>query len=274
MFDFLIKKFLVLIILLWLNVFGGLIISCNLNQSEVEVIFFDVGQGDAILIQAGTRQVLIDGGQGDSILGKLSQVVPWFDRKIDLIILTHRDSDHLSGLLSVIKHYSTDLILDNQYKCSSKKCSAWEKTLQEKSLLVKKPQLGQIIYLTKQIKLLVLHPGQENYPDNNQSSGVVKLITPKASFLLTSDIDSVVEQQLINKSINLTADILKVPHHGSASSSSNDFLQHVNARAGIISVGKNNPYGHPAKSVLERLQKQSMHILRTDKIGDIRFCFK
>lgn len=259
-------------ILAWLALF-------DLNKLKfLEVNFFDVGQGDAIFIETPQRhQILIDGGPDSTILERLNQEMPFWDRNIDLIILTHPEADHLSGLLEVLKRYKIENILWTGVVRETAEYKEWKKLIKDEKAKIFIAQTDRKIILSiSDINSFVeiLYPlenleGQE-FKDSNNTSIIAKLVFGENSFLFTGDIYKSGELQLINQKINVDSDILKISHHGSKTSSSEGFLEKVSPEIAVIEVGKNNRYGHPHQEVLERLEKYGIKILRTDENGDIK----
>ncbi len=242
------------------------------NQKYLEVDFYDVGQGDAIFIETpNKKQVLIDGGADLTILEKLGQELPFWDRHIDLIILTHPEHDHIGGLIEVIKRYKVGKILTTGAIRDTAQYKEWKKIIQQENIPVYIAQAGQIIKLEDHIKLVILHPFNKldgvKIKRTNNASIVSKLVFNEFEVLLTGDIEKEIERELVNSGINLQSDILKVPHHGSKTSSTKNFIAAVNPQLAIIQAGKNNSYGHPHKSVLENLNNIPTFITGQD--GDI-----
>lgn len=233
-------------VLVWIAVYA--------QTSELKVYFFDVGQGDAILIQKNNLQILIDGGPNKKILTKLGQAMPFWDKNIELIILTHPDYDHLAGLNYVLERYKTGLILETNALCETKTCEKWQSFDKPRKIA----QAGQQIKLSPSWLIDIL---------SVRESIVAKMLYQDKSFLFTGDAGFATEKELISKNFNLKSNILKAAHHGSKNATSQEFLQEVSPEIAIISVGKNNQYKHPALETLERLK--DIKILRTDEIGDI-----
>lgn len=245
-----------------------------------EVAFLDVGQGDAILIQNGTRQVLIDGGQGMTVMQRLAEEMPWFDRKIEVIIATHPDRDHLEGLLHVLERYEVGLVLLPQMPHSSQLQSAWLDKLQElakhKKIVYRFAWAGQKLSFGDQLQLKILGPfadnGQIYVPGQktNNAAILTRVDFNNLAFLLTSDAENAIEHKLVTKENKLLeVDVLKAGHHGSKTSTTQELLNAATPSAVIISVGENNRYGHPHPDVMKRLE--SYQVWRTDENGSIRF---
>jgi competence protein ComEC len=267
--------FIFLGILFCLNILAWLIVF-DLNKPKLlGVNFFDIGQGDAIFIETPQRhQILIDGGPSSAILEKLGKELPFYDRSIDLIILTHPDPDHLNGLVEVLKSYKVELVGFNGAKGTNPAFSEFEKEIQKnkipKIILFK----GKRIWIGNKIHLDILSPlesfeGKE-VRDFNTSSIVARLVFGQNEFLFTGDAPKSIERELVGSNLNLDSDVLKVAHHGSKTSSTEEFLEKVSPEIAVISVGKNNKYGHPHQEVLDRLEKYGIKVLRTDLQGDIK----
>jgi competence protein ComEC len=274
--------YLILIILFLTTAFVSLAFwrDNSVKNEKTKIIFLDIGQGDAAMIDVGNNiQILIDGGDGKNILDKLGEHLPFYDRKIELVIMTHPDKDHIGGLVEVLKYYEVEQILETGIECEKAICKEWDKLIKEKNIPVKYAQFGQRIKAGN-IEMAVLYPFKnlkdEKVKDSNDASIVLRLILEQglqpdnATILLTGDAGFPVEKDLISQNINLEAKILKVSHHGSKYGTSNDFLKLVKPEKAIISVGKNS-YGHPAKELLNRLKNMSIEIFRTDQMGDVIF---
>jgi competence protein ComEC len=272
--------YLILIILFLTTAFAGLAFwrdNSKENKNEkTRIIFLDVGQGDAAMVDVGNNiQILVDGGDGKNILNKLGEHLPFYDRKIELVIMTHPDKDHIGGLVEVLKYYEVEQILETGIKCEKAICEEWDKLIEEKNIPVKYAQFGQRVKAGN-IEMAVLYPF-ENLKDkevknSNDASIVLRLLNDDKSFLLTGDAGFPVENDLLSQNINLEARILKVSHHGSKYGTSNEFLKSVKPEKAIISVGKNS-YGHPAKELLNRLKNINAEIFRTDEVGDVIFYY-
>lgn len=263
-------------LLLFLNFFAW-VLCWNLSQvKDLEVVFFNVGQGDSIFIETPQHhQILIDGGPDSSVLQKLSDQMPFYDRSLDLIILSHPEKDHLFGLLEVLKRYKVENILWTGVVRDTAEWREWQSAIKKEGAEIKIVKAGQRIILQEEnpkIYIDVLYPFEnlegKEVKDSNSTSIVARLTIGEKSFLFTGDIGKVDEEKLLDK--NIDSDILKVAHHGSKYSSSEEFLKKVSPDIAVIQVGKNN-YGHPAPGVLASLEKFGIKVLRTDINGDIKF---
>ncbi len=242
-----------------------------LKGGVLKVTFIDVGEGDSCLIQTpGGKNILIDGGKG--FRGK--EVLPFLKRKgirrIDTMVATHPDMDHIGGLLAVL---DSNIRIGEVLDCGKAHTTATYKNFlnkieQRKATKYSQPRAGQTLNWGEEIKVRVLSPPHLRW-DSNDCSIVIKLTYGKVSFLFTGDAAEKAEKEMVSRySTRLKSTILKAGHHGSKSSSSDDFLRAVRPKIAIISVGK-NPYGHPTKEVLDRLTRLGIKIYRTDLKGNI-----
>jgi len=238
----------------------------------LDVTFLDVGQGDSIFIQTPSKnQILIDGGPNSQVLERLGNQIPFFDRTLDLIVLTHPEKDHMAGLLDVLKVYRVENILWSGVVRETKDFKEWQRLIEGEGSNMIIAKAGKRIILDSGIYLDILNPSVslegELINDSNPTSVVVRLVNRNMSFLFTGDIDQKVEKALENKEVK--ADILKVAHHGSKYSSSEGFLRAVSPRIAIIEVGDNS-YGQPAQEVLQRLENSGINSFNTKDSGDIK----
>ena len=252
--------------------------ATTMPDDKLHVSFLDVGQGDAILIQQGSQQVLVDGGPSpQAITLGLGNKMPFWDRTIELVVLTHPSADHVAGLVEVLNRYKVKQVLYPDLDFKSNIYEEWLRLLEEKDIECTIAQAGQQIDLGEGVVIRVLNPqtplliGTESDIDNN--GVVLQLCMDKVSFLLTADIMWEAEFELITRRVDLTSTVLKVAHHGSGTSTSPEFLAVVNPQLAVISVGADNPFGHPSDEVMERLNEKlgSENIYCTDEQGTIEF---
>jgi competence protein ComEC len=264
----------ILSLLLALNILAWIVVFDLSKIQPLEVVFFDVGQGDSIFIETPKKQqILIDGGPGSAILEKLGTEMPFYDNTLDLIILTHPEKDHLAGLLEVLKRYKVENILWTGIIRDTAEWKLWERKILEKKASIKIAQAGQKIFAAKAV-LEILYPfenlaGQE-FEDSNETSIVSRLVFGENSFLFTGDIRKSEEKALLEQRANLDSDVLKVAHHGSKTSNSKEFIEKVSPEIAVISLGKENSYGHPHQEVLDILEDYGIKVLRTDQHGNIK----
>ncbi|MBI3256146.1 MAG: MBL fold metallo-hydrolase [Candidatus Andersenbacteria bacterium] len=266
---------LILAILLVMAV--GLLVVEPLVIPHDKVVFLDVGQGDSILFQRGTQQVLLDGGAGNLVLSRLGEELPWFDKKIEVVVSTHPDKDHLEGLLQVVRKYDVGLVLLPLVPHTSQLQESWlnelEKLMQEGRGQVRVVQAGQRLLLDG-VTFEVLSPWEELIASlggkTNSGSVIMRADYKDLSVLLTADAEEIVERQLVQREVRgkLKTDVLKVGHHGSKTSTSETLLQAISPKLAVISVGAKNTYGHPTQQTLDRLA--GILTLRTDERGSVR----
>ncbi|MGQ9500480.1 MAG: DNA internalization-related competence protein ComEC/Rec2 [Anaerolineae bacterium] len=246
----------------------------SLPDGRLHVTFLDVGQGDAILITTprGSR-ILVDGGRAPSaVLAALGQRMPFWERTLDWVINTHPEADHLGGLIAVLERYRVKQVLMPPVEARSTLYTAWHSTLQRLGIRPIMGQSGMRIGTSDGVSIEVLHPaGSPNDTRANDYSLVLRITLGSISFLLTGDITPEVERALLDQHLALRATVLKVPHHGSAISSSPAFLQAVQPRIVVLSVAANNELNLPAHRALQRYQQMGIPVMRTDQNGTIEF---
>jgi competence protein ComEC len=257
--------------------------AATMPDNNLHVSFLNVGEGDAILIQKGNQQILIDGGPSPQAISlELGDKMPFWDRTIELVILTHPHADHLAGLVEVLQRYQVKQVLYPHLDYTSPLYQEWPRLVEEKGIKRTQAKAGQEIDLGEGVVIRVLNPktpqitGTESDIDSdieNNGSIVLRLSLDRVSFLLTADIMRQAEFELINHRADLASTVLKVAHHGSKTSTTPEFLAAVNPRVAVISVGEDNPFGHPRDEVVERLEEKTgqENIFRTDKQGTIEF---
>jgi len=279
-------------VLVFLNVLVWQEIFDFVGNPYLEVIFFDVGQGDAIFIETPQKhQILIDGGPDSGILEKLGRVMPFWDKSIDLIILTHPEHDHFAGLIEVLKRYKVENILWTGVVRDTAEYQEWLELINKEKAKIYIAKSGRRITTNPALGVIeILYPLEnlegQVFKNANNSSVITQVTFRKntflnstegkiqgsegVKFLFTGDAYKSIERKLINQGINLDSDILKVGHHGSKTSTAEEFIKQVSPEIAVISAGKNNPYGHPHQETLDTLEKYGIDILRTDKEGDIK----
>jgi len=239
----------------------------GLPDGRLHVVFLDVGQGDAIFIQTPSgRQVLVDGGPSETVLlSQLGRQMPFWDRTLDVVVLTHPDSDHITGLVPVLERYQVEAVIFREMEHESEVYEYWLQLLEAEGAMVYQGEAGLQVTLDEGLEMVVLHPGPRLLEDANNNSVVTRLTYGQVSVLLPGDIEAQVEQQLAAEGIVLASTVLKAAHHGSCSSTTLDFLEAVAPEVVVISVGAENRFGHPCDEVLERLDE--LPVYRTDEQG-------
>ncbi|MBK8987991.1 MAG: DNA internalization-related competence protein ComEC/Rec2 [Chloroflexi bacterium] len=241
-------------------------------DGRLHVAFLDVGQGDAIFIQTPTgRQILVDGGNFPSVLtDRLGRHMPFWDRDIDILIATHPDADHVTGLTALFDRYQVGRVITNGQGLGES--AIYDAVLQAAAAQgtpVHRALAGEVIEIGDGVRLEVLHPGAVLTGDRNENSVVLRLVYGDFSALLTGDADEASEAVMLANGRSLASLVLKAGHHGSQTSSSPPFLQAVQPQVLIISSGADNKFGHPHPEVLEWAQKLGTAVLRTDELGTI-----
>lgn len=263
----------------------GILLAANLAVWSAMLAFsqggylkfqvFDIGQGDAIYMRTPEgNDILVDGGPGDAVLSKLGRTLPYGDRKIELIVLTHPHADHVSGLVEVLKHYHVGAVMLPEVEYETATYAAFLNLVKEKGVKIVRPKLGQRIFLDSAVVLDILYPVVgyfENAPnDINDASVVARLSLGQSQILLTGDAGKTIENFLLKANLPISAEILKVGHHGSRHSTSGSFVEKIKPDYAVVSVGKNS-YGHPHPEAVSALGQIKTQILRTDEAGDVRF---
>lgn len=268
--------------LIFSNLVAFLILSDIKREQNFEVVFFDVQQGDAALIKTPQKHnILIDGGPGSSLLSHLHKELSFWNRDIDLIILSHPHADHLSGLVEVLDRFNVKKVVWNRDKADSLIYKEWKRKL--KDVDDYQGYRGVRIYAGQAI-IDTLHP-KFNYSKGNLNANslVNKIIFDNRTFLFTGDILAQQEKKLLEwqnqclvedyswcQTVDLSADVLKASHHGSSSSNSKEFIQAVNPSQVVISAGKDNRYGHPHKEVISLFNNLGISVHKTFEDGNLR----
>lgn len=238
---------------------------------QLKVHFIDVGQGDAILIQTPTGQnMLVDGGDnayGDKVVGYLeSQGV----HDLDAVVATHTHADHIGGIDTVVDHFPVGAVYMPQISQNTRSFRDVLTAVQKKGLKITPAKAGVTVPLDG-VECRLLAPVKDYYEELNDYSVVLRLVYGRQAFLLTGDAGTIPENHMLATGEDLQATVLKVGHHGSYASSSTRFLDAVGASYGVIMLGKDNDYGYPHESALQRLNRTGMRIYRTDRDGSIVF---
>ncbi|MBE7027737.1 MAG: MBL fold metallo-hydrolase [Ruminococcaceae bacterium] len=241
------------------------------NKAESEdllnVHFIDVGQGDCSFIELPNGEnMLIDAGEKTESDKVIKYIKQQGAEKIDFLIGTHPHSDHIGGLVQVINEFEIGKMYMPKAGNSTKTFENLLDQIEENNVDVYTARAGVLLYEDEKIKIQILAPVFSDYESLNDYSVVIRIDYGETSFLFMGDAEELSENE-IKEDVN--CDVLKVGHHGSGTSSSNQFLSRARPKFAVISVGENNDYGHPSKSVLDRLSRIGAEILRTDKSGDI-----
>lgn len=250
--------------------------SFTLHKGLLTVSFLNVGQGDAIYIEApnGT-QTIIDGGPDNSLLGELGKVMPFYDKNIDVLIVTNPDKDHFAGFVSLLRLFKVDYVFESGTKQNTQIYKNLEEEIKERNIPKYIASRGQKIILDEKNNayIEILYPeGDVSNLSSNDGSIVAKLVYASTSVMLQGDSTKMVEYKLLNSEpLSLDADILKIGHHGSKTSTADSYVKAVTPDYAVISLGKDNSYGHPHKDTLDTLNNSNIPVLRTDIEGRITF---
>ena len=237
-------------------------------QGRLVVTVLDVGQGEALLIEGpdGNR-VLVDAGPGEeAIAAALGRNLPFYDRRVDLVVITHPQSDHFGGMPALLERYDVGSVLASPVEVDAAGYRSLRESIREAAVPYREAAAGQAVDLGGGARLSVV-AAPERAGDPNDASVVLRITMGRASFLLTGDIGTARERALVRSGADLRAVVYKVPHHGSGTSSSPELLRAVDPLVDVISVGARNRFGHPSAQVLERLGGDA--VFRTDRDGDI-----
>lgn len=241
------------------------------HSKFLEVSFLDIGQGDATFIELPNGvQVLIDGGPDASILRELSSIMGFFDRSIDMVVATHPDKDHIGGLTAVLKRYEVGTILLTENESETPISETFKTLVQNEGAKLVYARTGMEFGMDGAV-LTVLFPDRDPADlESNTSSIVLKLNYGSTNFLMTGDSPQAIEKYLVSLyGGSLHSDVLKVGHHGSRTSTAEEFVAAVGPQYAIISSGKNNRYGHPHKEVLSLLGELGIKTENTADVGTI-----
>jgi len=247
-------------------------------DDKLSLNFLDVGQGDSIYVRTKNDQdMLIDGGPENTVLEELGEVMPFYDREINYIVLTHPHSDHISGLLEVLKRYKVDAVFMTDVMHTTEEYKEFLSIIQEKQIPTKIVRADDIINIDTDVNFQVFWPIQsyagQKIDNLNNTSIVGRLTYKNFSLMLTGDAEKDVLDKIAsnNSNENLSSQILKISHHGSKNAISDNFYQKVNPTHAIISVGADNKFGHPNKETIDKLLKFNINTLRTDQLGIVKF---
>lgn len=250
-----------------------LILSSGVSAQQLKVHFLDVGQGDSTLIELPNNQtMLIDAGNNDDETTVVNYIRNQEINKIDYLIGTHPHADHIGGLDNVLYSLDVNEFYMPKVTHTSQTFKDVIQAAKNQNMKINAAKIKTTIINDKDLSVTVLSPVYNHYEKLNNWSAVIKVIYKDTSFLFAGDAESLAERQMLTywKFNNLDADTLKVGHHGSDSSTTTSFLQAVSPDYAVISVGKDNRYGHPSSIVIDRLQQYGVKVFRTDKQGTIR----
>ncbi len=270
-FGWISRAILVSLLALGVAVFAAVLLRVAAEAEETRVVFLAVGQGDAILIQSGSQQILVDGGRdGARLLSALDRELALFDRTIEVVIATHPDADHIGGLPTLFDRYRVEQFISTGAMSDTSDAVLLARGLERHAIKRDIPgRAGVTLDLLHGGRLTLLFPATlplSQEFESNEGSIVSRFDFGETSFLLTGDLPS---EETFLPTVE-PVDVLKAAHHGSKSSTSDAWLDLVQPREVVLSVGDNN-YGHPAQEVLERLGRRGITSWRTDRDGAIAY---
>ncbi len=278
-------KFKIVLLFIFSTVVLLFIFVQSLPDNHLHLVFCDVGQGDAIYVRGPKgSDMVIDGGPDERVLNCLGEKMPFWDRTIELLVLSHPQADHLTGLIEIVKRFEVKKLVDSSAKNNTAEYYLWEKLIKEKKIKRIEARAGEKIMVDKEVELSVLWPknpentsevkpssnladtfeAEQQTLDLNSSSTVLSLSFNHFSSLFTGDLDSDSLNSLISLISPISLTILKFPHHGSKTGLSEAFLKAVSPALAIISVGKNS-FGHPSAETPKLLNSLNIPFLRTDE---------
>ena len=244
--------------------------TLNIGNEALEVHFIDVGQGDAILVESASSALLIDAGENYMASTVVKYIQKQGIEKLDYLIGTHPHSDHIGGLDYVISTFGADTILMPEAVHTTKTYEDVLDAIESKGLKITLPKVGAE-YQLGSASFTIIAPNSSEYNDLNDYSIGIRLRYKSTEFLFTGDAGILSEQEMLQNGLDLTADVLKISHHGSEYSSCPDFLDAVSPTHAVFSVGKNNEYGHPHEATLQALADRNISIYRTDEQQNVIF---
>ncbi len=270
----------------WWVLFGAVsvaalawIAALSVPDGRLHVTFADVGQGDAVFIVTPSgANIVVDGGPDPLDAARVAgSKLRFWDRTIDLVVLTHPHSDHVSGLTALLRRYDVERVLERRVEYDSPAYQAWRQAVDGEGATVTQAWAGQVVTLDDGVLLQVVGPPEKlmrgTSSDVDNASVVLRRVYGRISFLLTGDIFGEAEADLVARNALIDSDVLKVAHHGSRTSSIDEFLDAVTPAPVVVSVGEDNRFGHPhpqtVTALLGRVPEDSVYL--TSEKGDIEF---
>ncbi len=268
----------------WLEIIAALLLCANLfvwyavyverPTNKLTIAFLNIGQGDAIYIESPTHnQLLIDGGPPRKILSELGGVMHFYDRSINMILVTNPDQDHIGGFIDVLNNYDVGEVVEPGTHSDSATYKTLEEDISAEHAKDEMAKRGMVVHLGGGADLHILFPDQDvSTWATNDGSIMAKLTYGSTSVMFTGDAPSKTEEYTTSLSPDIMkSDLLKVGHHGSRTSASESFVIAVAPKYAIISAGVHNKYSHPHKETLELFQKLKIPVLGTYQMGRIVF---
>ena len=254
-----------------LDTLGDMIFSLEDDYDEhaiLKVHFIDIGQGDSILIQSDDSNMLIDAGERHYSDTLISYLKDKGVSKLDYVIGTHPHSDHIGGLANIIDNFQIGKVIMPNAMSTTKTFEELLDTISNNNLKITKPII-ETEYVIGSASFVIIAPNGTDYKSLNDYSVGIKLVNDENSFVFTGDAETYSEDEMLQNGIDLKADVLKLAHHGSSTSNSDDFLDAVNPTICVISAKKDNSYGHPHVEIMQATKDRNVRLYRTDEQGTI-----
>ncbi len=242
--------------------------EADLPAGDMTVHFLDVGQGLSILVQSENETLIYDGGDRDTSSFVVAYLKEQGVTKIDYLISSHYDADHLSGLIGCLNAFEVEHVIGSDYTTDTKTYESFMGAVSDQGLTVEYPTVGEEFPFGSG-KFVILAPEVIDEGDSNENSVVIRLLHGKNSFLFTGDADSTAEEAMCQSGLDLDCDVLVLSHHGSATATSWEFLEKTVPEYAVISCGLGNSYGHPHKDTMDKLESMEIPVFRTDLQGTI-----
>jgi len=266
----------------------------RLPDNSLHVIACDVGQGDAVLVTYKTSEILIDGGPNGNVLDCLDRHLPFWDRRLEVVIMTHPQTDHYTGLIDVFKNYKVGVFVAGELDSSNQSYQVLKTLVRGSGTRVVNPTTGMKVIVSL-IQLDIVWPNKTFVNDEvayispKNAGNVLGTYTTKLdpnefsivaimSFqdfrgIFTGDIGPETEEKIIAENVLKSVNYIKIPHHGSKNGLTENFLRILNPSVAVISVGHKNSYGHPNREILDMLTKYKVKTYRTDIMGDVEIVY-
>ncbi|MFH1533530.1 MAG: ComEC/Rec2 family competence protein [Nitrospirota bacterium] len=250
----------------------------QLPDDRFHIYFLDVGQGDATFVKTPFgHKILIDGGPNNYVIEELGKVLPFFDKTIDLVVLTHPHADHIDGLVEVLKRFDVENVVMTGVYCGDSTYLEFLRVLEEQGVRVFFAESG-MGFLFGDVEVGVLYPAEsffgKSFENINNSSLVVKVSYGDENILFTGDLEMEGESELAESGLLDNVDVYQVGHHGSKTASSLPFLAKISPEIAVISCGKDNKFNHPHVEALENLEMAGVEeVYRTDLEGTVEFVY-
>ncbi len=246
----------------------------NSTSKNLIVRFLDVGQGDSVhIITPDGYELLIDGGPTNSVLRELSKGRSFFDKKIDMVVATHPDTDHVSGLTDVFRRFTVNYVFETNVESDTPASLSYRELARQEGAQIIRAEAGQIIQLGASTTVYIFSPHSDTRGwETNNASIVAQVVYGETTFMLTGDAPSSIEEYLVGRyGASLHSNVLKLGHHGSNTSSSEKFLDAVMPQYAVVSAAADNRYGHPHREVTERVTERGIEMVSTIEKGTIEF---